>query len=480
MTDRIVLAVLLGGLLPAMPVEAAEESTAERPNIVFFLVDDLGWADLGCYGSAYHRTPQIDALAADGVRFTQAYAACPVCSPTRASILTGRHPVRVDITDWIPGLATSKRADAKFEHIDDRDNLALEEVTLAETLAEAGYRRWFLGKWHLGDAGHYPTDQGFEVNIGGNHRGSPPGGYYAPWRNPTLQANDDGEYLTERLTDEAVGLIDRHVAAKSGEPFLLFLSYYNVHTPITAYEKRVGEFDAPDDATPTRDEHDGQTRLRQDNPAYASMIAAVDDSVGRVLSSLAANSLDNTYVVFFSDNGGLSTAKRMGPTSNLPLRAGKGWLYEGGIREPLLIAGPGIAPGTSEQVVMSTDLAPTLIELAGLPPRLDLHADGQSIADHLLTDPSERTTQPRTLYWHYPHYHGSTWAPGAAIRDGDWKLIEQYHYGTTELYDLAADVGERNDLSANNPEKRDELRRKLAEWQAAMGAKMPQPIAGSR
>ncbi|RCS54927.1 DUF4976 domain-containing protein [Bremerella cremea] len=453
------------------PVEAADQT--QRPNFVFFLVDDLGWADLSCYGSTFHESPNIDALAASGMKFNHAYAACPVCSPTRASIMTGRHPVRVDITDWIPG----NRGTGKFLQVEDRDNLALEEVTIAEVLKEAGYQNFFAGKWHLGDEGHYPTDQGFDFNIGGNHAGSPPGGYYAPWKNPTLTAKKDGEYVTERLTEESIKFLETRDQAK---PFLLYLSYYNVHTPITPYKKRVEHFREKAAATiegetPTIPEHEGISRARQDDPSYASMIAAVDQSVGEVLAKLDELKLtDNTVVCFFSDNGGLCTVRRPGPTSNLPLRSGKGWLYEGGVRSPLIVRAPGVtkAGSVSDVPVVSTDFFPTMLELAGLPLQPMLHADGQSLVS-LLGGAGEQPE--RALYWHYPHYHGSTWKPGASIREGDWKLIEFYEYDEVELYNLADDPGEQNDLSTSQPEKTAQLREKLHTWQKEMHAKMPQP-----
>ena len=238
MFNRNLLSVLAG---MAMLFVASSNSVAEQPtNFVFFLVDDLGWADLGCFGSEYHETPNIDALAASGMRFTNGYAACPVCSPTRASIMTGRHPVRVDITDWIPGSATSRAYNPRFQHVDDRGELALEETTIAEALHANGYSTFFAGKWHLGGEGFLPTDQGFDINIGGFHVGSPPGGYYSPWKNPYLKAKADEEYLTERLTDESIAFLkDR----KADEPFLLYLSYYNVHTPIQPYKKRLAQFE---------------------------------------------------------------------------------------------------------------------------------------------------------------------------------------------------------------------------------------------
>ncbi len=468
-------------LLCAMPCSLAlaeRAQPAERPNFVFFLVDDLGWADLGCYGSTFHETPHIDGLGASGMKFTHAYAACPVCSPTRASIMTGRHPVRVDITDWIPGMSASRARNAKFKQVEDRENLALEEVTIAEVLKQNGYQTFFAGKWHLGGEGHWPTDQGFDVNIGGCDKGSPPGGYYAPWKNPNLKANHEGEYLTERLTEESLEFLRKR---DLNRPFLLHLSYYNVHTPITPYRKRFEHFRGKaakqiQDPTPVRDEHEGTTRLRQDNPAYASMVAAVDDSVGQILARLDELKLTGrTVVFFFSDNGGLSTLRRPGPTCNLPLRAGKGWLYEGGVREPLIIRAPGVAsPGSVSHVpVVSMDFFPTMLELAGLPLMPDRHADGMSLVPLLKGGTG---LPPRALYWHYPHYHGSTWTPGASIREGDWKLIEFYHWGKVELYDLKTDPGEKRDLSEKNPTKAAELRDSLRAWQRKLGAKMPQPI----
>jgi len=449
---------------------------AKQTNFLFFLVDDMGWADIGANGSKFHETPHIDGLAASGMRFTQGYAACPVCSPTRASIMTGRHPVRVDITDWIPG--QSNRSTNAMLHPKDRDNLAHEEVTIAEALKEHDYQTFFAGKWHLGSEGHWPTDQGFDINIGGHHRGSPPGGYYAPWTNPALKSKTPGEYLTERLTEESVKFLEDRDA---GKPFLLYLSYYNIHTPIQPYKKRIEHYNAKaarafSGKTPTQKEHEGNSRMRQDNAALASMVAAVDDSVGVLLGKLKELKLDqNTVVIFFSDNGGLCTLQgnRFGPGCNLPLRASKGWLYEGGVREPTIIRAPGVTkPGSvSHKPMVSMDFFPTMLELAGLSAQPKLHADGQSLVSQLKGNDSGE----RTLYWHYPHYHGSAWKPGASIRDGDWKLIEFYHYDKFELYNLAEDLGEQKNLAAANPKKAAELRAKLAAWQKQLGAKMPVP-----
>ena len=449
---------------------------AKQTNFLFFLVDDMGWADIGANGSTYHETPNIDRLARSGMRFTQGYAAGSVCSPTRASIMTGRHPVRVDITDWIPGQAN--RPANPLLHPEDRSHLPLEEITIAEALKEHGYQTFFAGKWHLGDKGQWPTDQGFDINIGGHHRGSPPGGYYGPWSNPTLKAKRKGEYLTERLTEESVKFLEERDQAK---PFLLYLSYYNIHTPIQAYKKHINHYQSKaakafEGKTPTEPEHDGTNRLRQDNPALATMVAAVDDSVGVLLAKLTELKLDeNTVVIFFSDNGGLSTLQRgrFGPGCNLPLRAGKGWLYEGGVREPTIIRAPGVTqPGSvSHKPMVSMDFFPTMLDLAGRPLQPKRHIDGQSLMPQLKGNDSGM----RTFYWHYPHYHGSAWKPGASIRDGDWKLIEFYHYKNFELYNLADDPGERQNLAKAKPAEAKRLRANLAAWQKRMGAKMPTP-----
>ena len=463
------LSVLFIVLYNGLTVQAAKQT-----NFLFFLVDDMGWADIGANGSTFHETPHIDRLAKSGMRFTQGYAAGSVCSPTRASIMTGKHPVRVDITDWIPG--QSNRPTNPLLHPEDRHSLPLKEVTLAEALKQHGYQTFFAGKWHLGKEGEWPTDQGFDINIGGHHKGSPPGGYYAPWTNPALKAKHKGEYLTERLTAESAKFLDSRDKAK---PFLLYLSYYNIHTPIQPYKKRIDHYKSKAEKsftgpTPFEVEHDGKTRTRQDNPALASMVAAVDDSVGALLDKLEELQLDdNTVVIFFSDNGGLSTLGRIGPGCNLPLRAGKGWLYEGGIREPTLIRAPGITrPGSvSHKPIISMDFFPTMLHLAGLPLQPKLHVDGRSLLSQL----KGNDTGQRTLHWHYPHYHGSSWKPGASIRDGDWKLIEFYHYNNFELYNLAKDPSERTDLAKRNPRKAAELRAKLSAWQKQMKAKMPMP-----
>ena len=443
-----------------------------RPNFVFFLVDDLGWTDLGCYGSTFHETPNLDRLASGGFVFTDAYTCSPVCSPTRASIMTGKHPARVNITDWIPG---NDPKDRKLLGPTDNHQLALEEVTIAEALKENGYKTFFAGKWHLGDTGYFPEDQGFDINKGGHHMGQPPGGYYSPYSNPKLNDGPEGEYLTDRLGDEALNFLE----SVEDNPFFLYLAFYTVHTPIQASKKHINHFEARKDSLAGGgmpllvNEHSGSTTTNQVNAAYASMVRSMDENVGRVINYLDEAGLsENTYIIFTSDNGGLSTVRRdrAAPTSVRPLRAGKGWCYEGGIRVPLIMAGPGIDPGRSETPVISTDFYPTILDMASLPLMPEQHVDGRSLLPLIMDN---KALQREAIYWHYPHYHGSTWTPGAAIRQGEWKLIEFYDYEKTELYNLAQDIGETTDLAAEYPEKALELKELLTKMQEETGALLP-------
>jgi arylsulfatase A-like enzyme len=456
-----------------LPLLAAEEK--RPPNVVFILVDDLGWMDLGCYGSSFYETPHLDRLAAAGMRFTDAYTSCPVCSPTRASIMTGKYPARLNITDWIPGDDPKNR---KLLGPQDLHQLPLEETTIAETLKTHGYKTFLAGKWHLGGEGFYPEDQGFDVNKGGHEKGSPPGGYYSPYKNPKLEDGPEGEYLTDRLTDESIRFLEEN----RSHPFLLVLAFYTVHTPIQASKKHIEKFKSKADHLPPLNgpveipEHGGLTKQRQDNPDYASMVHAMDENVGRLMQKLDDLHLtNNTIVIFTSDNGGLSTRQKSGyPTSNLPLRAGKGWCYEGGIRAPLIVRAPELTQAGSlcHTPVISTDFYPTILELTGLPLMPDQHYDGISLVPLLH---GESNLNREALYWHYPHYHTSAWTPGAAVRAGDWKLIKFYDLEKTELYNLKEDLGERNDLSQSLPEKTDELSDMLRSWQKEIGAQSPIP-----
>jgi len=351
-----------------------------------------------------------------------------------------------------------------------------------EALKKVGYRTFFAGKWHLGGPGFYPEEQGFDINKGGHEKGSPPGGYYSPYKNPKLESGPEGEYLPDRLADESIRFMEDLSRDDGGVPFLLFLSFYTVHTPIQASKRHVEHYEEKAEGLPEVDEpahiaeRAGVTKQRQDNPAYASMVHAMDENVGRVLDAVDRLGMtDDTVIVFMSDNGGLSTLGRpSAPTANLPLRAGKGWCYEGGIREPMIIRAPGVAePGSTCSVpVTSTDFYPTMLELSGLAPRPAQHADGLSLVP-LLTDSGALDRQ--AIFWHYPHYHGSTWTPGAAVRAGDWKLIEFYEEDKAELYNLRDDIGERDELSDRHPAKKAELLAMLHDWQKSVGAKMPTP-----
>ena len=448
--------------------------TAERPhNVVLVVVDDLGWADLGVYGSTYYETPEIDRFAQRAVRFQQAYAASPVCSPTRAAIMTGQHPARLHITDWIPGQDPQDRSMVGPQ---DRHELDLEYLTIAESLKKHNYKTFFAGKWHLGEEGFFPEDQGFDINMGGHHRGSPPGGYFSPYENPRLTDGPVGEYLPDRLTSETIQFIENN----EDVPFFVTLSYYTVHTPIQAneryfdkYEQKAKELQRQGPAF--EQERNGRTKLLQDNPAYASMVEAMDENIGRLWHAIERLKLDeNTVVIFTSDNGGLSTLgpQREAPTTNGPLRAGKGWCYEGGIRVPLLIYTPGnVNSGLVTDVpVISSDLYPTIMDLTVGQPDGQEALDGKTLVPLLQGEPE---WEREALHWHFPHYHGSTWAPGAAIRVGDWKLIEFYEEERAELYHLGEDPGERNNLTKQYPERAEEMRQQLRKWQQDVGAQMP-------
>lgn len=356
-------------------------------NVIVILADDLGGRDLGCYGSKYYRTPNIDGLAKDGVRFTDAYAACPVCSPTRASLITGKYPQRYGVTDWLPGRAD--RPDQRLLRPKLPEGLALEAVTLAEVLRGAGYVTASMGKWHLGGDAMSPDKQGFDVNIAGDHTGTPRS-YFAPYRNklgkiPGLDTAPEGEYLTDRLGEEAA----KFIAANKAKPFFLYLPHYAVHTPLRAKKELEAKYKPGPAGT-------------QGNPTYAAMVESLDDAVGRVLKELETQKLaDRTLVIFTSDNGGLATLEGMksAPTSNAPLREGKGYLYEGGVRVAMIVRRPGVAkPGvTSDMVVSSIDIFPTVLDLCGV--KSDAKPDGISFAPVLAGKPAPTRD---AIYWHYP------------------------------------------------------------------------------
>jgi len=452
------------------------------PNFVFILVDDLGWTDLSCYGSSFYETLHIDRLASTGIRFTNAYAACPVCSPTRASILTGKFPARLHTTDYFgaPQPESVQRHWTRNKPLLPApyvDHLPLEEVTVAEALKAAGYATFFAGKWHLGGEGYYPEDQGFDVNRGGWELGGPYGGnkYFSPYGNPKLSDGPDGEHLPDRLALEAC----RFMEQVGDRPFLAYLSFYSVHTPLMARKDLEEKYRAKSEALEGSGpiwgtEGERKVRLVHNHAVYAGMVEAVDQAVGKVLTKLEELELDrNTVVFFMSDNGGLSTSEGH-PTSNLPLRAGKGWLYEGGIREPMIIRWPDTvsAGRVSDAVVTSTDFYPTILEMAGLPPRPEQHLDGVSLVPLLKAGESPPS---RAIYWHYPHYGNQGGSPGSAVRQGDFKLIQFYEDGRVELYNIKADVGETQDLSQQAPEKTRAMQSLLNDWLKEIGAGMPTP-----
>jgi arylsulfatase A len=440
-----------------------------KPNIVFFLVDDLGWGAMSAYGNTYHETPAFDRLCDRGMRFTNAYSACTVCSPSRAAILTGRYPARLHLTDWIAG---HKHPKAKLAVPDWTRQIDHNLVTLPETLKEHGYQTWFLGKWHLmpiydewskektiaEQAGHTPQAHGFDVNIGGREWGQPKGRgkYFYPFDMPGLESGEQGEYLTDRLTDEAVHLIEN-----SGDrPFLLYMSYYTVHTPIMGkpeYNKHFAEKRANMNDAPTE----------KGAAAYAAMHKSLDDSVGRIVEKLKeVGAQDNTVLVFTGDNGGDRHYACGG------LRGRKGLAYEGGVREPTCVVWPGhTQPGSvCDTPIIGMDFYPTLIDIAGIAPKTDQHCDGVNLRPLL-----EQTggIDRHALYWHYPHYHRT--APYTAIRDGEWKLIEFHEEGDLHLFNLADDPQEQRDLASSKPEKAQLLRAKLRGWREEVGAQMPTP-----
>ncbi|MCP4848587.1 MAG: sulfatase [Verrucomicrobiaceae bacterium] len=445
---------------------------AEKPrlNIVFILIDDMGWTDLGCYGSDYYETPNVDRLARQGMKFTDAYAAGCVCSPTRVSILTGKYPARLHITHAIPiqGAERIKQPLPLIEAIY-RKNLPLEEVTIAEALKDGGYVSATMGKWHVcWEKEFYPQAQGFDINVGGNNMGNP-GNYFFPyngaWRmtkkHPltrwnTLPDGQKGEYLTDRLTDEALAFMDRH----KERPFFLYLSHYAVHTPLQAHKKKTEKY---------RKKAAGK---HHNNPVYAAMVESVDESVGRIMLKLDKLGIaDKTVVIFTSDNGGHGRI-----TSHHPLRGNKGNFYEGGIRVPLIVRWPGVVkPGSQCKVpVISTDFFPTILEIADLQPRPECHVDGVNIVSLLK---GEDRLKRDALYWHYPNYIGAGHPGGArpcsVVRKGKWKLIESLEDNRLELFNLREDLGEKNDLAAIMPEKAGWLKKHLDDWRKVAGVQMP-------
>jgi arylsulfatase A-like enzyme len=456
-----------------------------KPNVLFILVDDYGWKDVGAYGSEFYETPNIDKLAKSGIKFTNAYTASPVCSPTRASIMTGKYPSKTYNTDWFGAPQpwnyqnhwTKNKPLIPAEY---RPNMALEEYTLAEAFQDAGYKTFFAGKWHLGETEEYwPEHQGFDINIGGTNRGGPYGGnrYFSPYDNPRMENGPEGEYLPLRLAQETASFID----SNNKDPFFAYLSFYSVHTPLMTteelelkYLRKRSRLNLTDEFEP---EYANKNRTTQAHAVYAGMVEAMDTAVGMVLQSLERNNLlENTIIVFFSDNGGLSTAEGS-PTSNLPLRAGKGWLYEGGIRVPLIFSWKGKIPEGIENnsPVISMDFYPTLIELAGLKDSFKGNGEIDGVSLSPLLQNQSGAIARDALYWHYPHYGNQGGNPGSVIQEDGWKLIYFYEDERSELYHLENDLGERNDLTKTEVEKAKYLQNKLQQWLKSTKASFPQP-----
>ncbi|MCK4677277.1 MAG: sulfatase [Bacteroidales bacterium] len=446
------------------------------PNVIFFLVDDMGWSDVGCYGSEYYETPNIDRLAKEGMRFTNAYASCTVCSPTRASILTGKYPGRLHITHAIPIRGYKRIDNGTGTPLMDADyvmNLPLEEVTIAEALKLAGYATISIGKWHVCDEPEYfPEYQGFDKNVAGDGHGATKNyfyPYYNRWRMaegyPWIEWNTitdgvPGEYLTDRLTVEAVRFIEEN----KERPFFLYLPHYAVHTPIQAKDSLIQKYmNQP-----------GDTLKGHIRPEYAAMIESVDQSMGALLGKLEELDLaDNTIIIFASDNGGHGKW-----TSNYPWRGNKGNFYEGGIRVPTIIKWPGVTNGSSicDVPIISTDFYPTLLEMVNLPLMPDQHMDGLSLLP-LLKNEGELGRE--ALYWHFPNYigggHPNPSPPCGVIRYHNWKLIEWFEDGQLELYDLENDPQEKKNLAGENNEIAKDLQQMLAGWRESVNAQMPEP-----
>lgn len=428
------------------------------PNIVFIVADDLGWSDLTCYGSDFHQTPHIDALAAEGMRFTSAYAS-PNCAPTRACLMSGQYSPRHGIYTVSSGERGPQQR-FQFKPVQNETVLSLDIPTWAERVREAGYFTAHVGKWHLGNPPtHGPQQQGFDVNIGGYHLGRPRGGYFSPYRNPALEDGPDGEYLTDRLVDETLNLIRAH----RQKPFFIYLPHYAPHTPIQAKEEDIAYF-----ANRPVGEHHRNVR-------YAAMIRSVDQGVGRIMALLKELNLDDhTIVIFYSDNGHNGRASN----SHL-LRGAKGMLYEGGVRVPLIVRWPGVVqPGSvCDEPVQHVDFYPTFLEITGAQPAPSHVLDGLSMLP-LLQSAGQARLERDAIFWHFPGYLGGRLSPATAMRARDWKLIEFFEDGgTLELYNLAQDIGEQRNLADQMPEKRDALHALMLQWRRHVNAPMPEPLS---
>lgn len=467
----------------------------KRPlNVLIFYVDDLGVMDVSPYNpGTFYDTPAIQSLADSGVVFTNGYSASPVCSPARSALMTGQWPARTRNTDFFGGPHqyfgqalpenTDPTAHGKLKQTRQRPvwpapylgQLAESHTTMAEAFKARGYTTFHAGKWHLGPEGSWPEDHGFDYNRGGHHGGGPYGGnkYFSPYGNPRLEDGPPGEHLTDRLATETANFIGKY----KDQPFFAMLNFYAVHTPLIGrpdlvekYTHRRKELGLTDKFEP---EHPRENRSVQSHAIYAAMVEAVDQAVGKVLAALEKNGVaDNTLVIFSSDHGGLSTSEGS-PTTNLPHRAGKGWLYEGGLRVPVIVRWPGVSPkgAVSSWFVTGTDFYPTVLDAAGLPPLPAQHKDGVSFAPALKRPAA--TSTDRDLYWHYPHWGNQGGIPGAAIRRGDWKFIQHFWGKAPELYHLGNDPGERHNLALDQPDVAMKLFQALNHFHRDTDALMP-------
>lgn len=474
---NVISRISLAGSMGLLPLFAFSQfSGVNKPNVLFILADDLGYNDLSCMGSKYYETPNIDRIAKSGMVFTNGYAACQVCSPSRASILTGKFPARHGITNWI-GEASGEQwrkmeRHSKLLPADYIPDLSSEYITLPEALKQAGYRTFFAGKWHLGSKGSWPEDHGFDINAGGWDAGSPVGGYFSPYENPNLPDGPKGENLEMRLARETV----KFIQGSKDQPFLAYLSFYAVHGPIQTTQAKWKKY--RDKAERMGIAENGFAmerrlpyRLRQDNPVYAGLIESMDDAVGLVMNALSEMGLDkNTIVIFTSDNGGVTSGDNYS-TNNAPLRGGKGYQWEGGIREPYFISVPWmkIAGQKCDTPVSGTDFYPTILALSGLPLRPDQHNDGVSLLPLL----KGKKIAERALVWHYPHYGNQGGDPSSIIRKGDWKLIHYYEDEHNELYCLKTDPSETTDVSARNAKIVKQLNSELFDYLKKAGAHFP-------
>ncbi|MCY1720002.1 sulfatase [Prolixibacteraceae bacterium Z1-6] len=476
MNNKIIFSILVTLIFVITSYGNEKSTTKDRPNVVFILADDLGYHDLSFAGSKYYETPNIDKIADEGTVFTNGYAACQVCSPSRASIMTGKFPARHGITDWI-GARTGQDwrksgHNNKLLPAEYKLNLAAEYTTLPEALKEVGYKTFFAGKWHLGKKGSWPEDHGFDINKGGWDSGGPKGGYYAPWTNPNLESGPDGENLSTRLAKETVKFLEEN----KDTAFFAYLSFYAVHGPIQTTQDKWAKYRKKAEETGiVNSGYKMAARLPirqvQDNPIYAGLVETMDDAVGLVLNSLKELGLDkNTIVIFTSDNGGVASGDAFS-TSNLPLRGGKGYQFEGGIREPYIIKVPGMTNGERSDVPVSgTDFYPTILDLARADLRPNDHQDGISLLPVL----KGQVVPERPLIWHYPHYGNQGGDPSSIIRLGDWKLIHYYENDKDELYNLRTDLEEQHNIAEENRLKVKELKARLFDYLESVNAIFPE------